>query len=79
MTGTPIDALRDESRDARLLVVGSSGLNQLEGALAGSVAVAMTAAVVLRLLRRREFWVLHVARGGVGDSVRLLRAVGRRS
>jgi nucleotide-binding universal stress UspA family protein len=42
--GRPVDVLRDESRSARLLVVGDRGRGRLEGTIAGSVA----AAVVIR-------------------------------
>jgi nucleotide-binding universal stress UspA family protein len=40
--GQPVDVLRAESATARLLVLGDRGRGRLEGAIAGSVAVAMT-------------------------------------
>ncbi|GAA2552773.1 universal stress protein [Pseudonocardia hydrocarbonoxydans] len=40
-TGYPVTVLADESRAARLLVVGDRGTSRIEGVLAGSVAVPL--------------------------------------
>jgi nucleotide-binding universal stress UspA family protein len=42
VAGAPADALREESRTARLLVLGDRGHGRLRGAVAGSVAVSVT-------------------------------------
>ena len=43
ISGRPVPTLRELSRDALLTVLGSSGLNTVTGALAGSVSVALAA------------------------------------
>lgn len=43
VAGRPADVLVEQSKDAILTVVGSTGLNGLTGLLAGSVALALTA------------------------------------
>lgn len=43
VSGRPVPALRELSRGALLTVLGSSGLNAVTGALAGSVSVALSA------------------------------------
>ncbi|WP_214401429.1 universal stress protein [Pseudonocardia lacus] len=42
VAGAPAEVLRHESRSARLLVLGDRGRGRLRGAVAGSVAVAVT-------------------------------------
>lgn len=43
LTGHPVPVLCDESRHARVVVIGDRGLGRVEGLLAGSVAVGLAA------------------------------------